>query len=164
MLGSHCNRSLWAGLAFVACLASVRPAHAIELLDGRVQIHGYYEMQLRAIARDFDMSDGLDLTQWYNIINVEIEAEIAPDGWGPFDLISGFARIEGRYDCIWRRGCGLFPGVSVFGDRPERQPKRYSDGHRAGFRSTGQLFNGAGKGGEVHIPAQDLERGRIGAL
>ncbi len=131
---------LWGFIA--AGLALPSPAAAIDLWDGRVEIHGAFEMQLRTMARDLDMSDDIDLTQWYNIINLEIEADLAPDGWGPFDLISGFARIEGRYDCVWRRGCGLFPNVDVYGDRPGRQPKRLADGRRAGFRSTGQLFNG----------------------
>ncbi|MBW2394445.1 MAG: hypothetical protein JRG95_09255 [Deltaproteobacteria bacterium] len=150
MLGGNRHTSVQWGLStrlavaleVLAFLFLASSANAIEFLEGRVQVHGAYEMQLRTIARDLDMSDGLDLTQWYNIINLEIEADIAPDGWGPFDLISAFARIEGRYDCVWRRGCGLFPNVSVYGDRPERQPKRLSDGRRAGFRSTGQLYNG----------------------
>ncbi len=118
------------------------PARAMEFWDDRIQIHGFYETQLRTIARDFSPSDGFDLTQWYNILNVEIEADLVPDGFGPFDLVSAYSRIEVRYDCVWKRACGMFRSVNAFGDRTRRLPERLADGRRAGFRSTGNLFNG----------------------
>ncbi len=135
-------RATW--LVWIACALvwGGSPASAIEFLDGKVEVHGSFETQMRFMARDYSLADDVDLTQWYQILNIEIEANIAEDGFGPFDLVTGFVRLEGRYDCVWRRGCGLFPNASVYGDRPERQPKRLSDGRRAGFRSTGQLFNG----------------------
>jgi hypothetical protein len=113
---------------------------AFEFFDGRLQIHGFYEAQVRAIARDFEASDDWDLTQWYNVLNIEIEGEIAPDGWGPFDLISAFSRIEARYDCVWTRGCGMFSSADTYGDRARRLPKRVGDGRRSGF--DGQSFTG----------------------
>ena len=54
-----------------------------ELWEGAdVEVHGFYETQIRAIARDMDFSDDLDLTQWYHILNLEAEFEFAPDGIG----------------------------------------------------------------------------------
>jgi len=40
--------------------AGVGAARAIEAFDGRFELHGYYELQLRAMARDFSSSDGFD--------------------------------------------------------------------------------------------------------
>jgi hypothetical protein len=128
------------GLAFVLLVSS--PAAAFEFLEGRVQVHGFYESQMRVIARDFDNSDDWDLTQWAQILNIEIEADIAPDGWGPFDLLSAFARVEARYDCVWTRGCGMFSSADTYGDRAARLPGRLGDGERAGFRNSATLVDG----------------------
>ena len=54
---------------------------AIEFFDGRLEIHGFYEAQVRAIARDYSLSDGLDLTQWYNTLNIEAEVDSASMAW-----------------------------------------------------------------------------------
>ena len=110
--------------------------------DAEVEVHGFYETQVRAIARDMDFSDDLDLTQWYHILNLEAEFEFAPDGIGPFDVLQGFMRVEVRYDCVWTRACSIFPSANAFGNKAGRLPKRVSDGRRAGYRSTGTLFNG----------------------
>jgi hypothetical protein len=117
-------------------------ARAAEIGGIEVELHGYYEVQVRGIARDFDITDDLDLTQWYNILNLEAEFDFAPDGLGPFGVIQGFARVEVRYDCVWTRGCGLFSSADAFGDRAGRLPKRLSDGRRSGFRNSGTLFTG----------------------
>ena len=109
-------RSCFALLLLAGPCAS-RPAIAIDLVDGRVHVNGYLEAQLRTIARDFDASDDWDLTQWYNVLDVEIEADIAPDGWGPFSLVSAFARVEARYDCVWTHACGMFSSADTYGDR-----------------------------------------------
>jgi len=114
-----------------------------ELWEGAdVEVHGFYETQIRAIARDMDFSDDLDLTQWYHILNLEAEFEFAPDGIGPFDVLQGFMRVEVRYDCVWTRACSIFPSANAYGNKAHRLPKRLSDGRRAGYRSTGNLFNG----------------------
>ncbi len=131
----------FASVGFLSCVLAA-PATSIELVEDTIEVHGSFETQLRLISRDFVLSDDYDLTQWYQIINVEIEANILEDTWGPFDLMSAFARVEGRYDCVWRRACSLFPSANVYGDRPGRQPKRLSDGRRGGFKQTGQIFNG----------------------
>ncbi|MEE2635472.1 MAG: hypothetical protein VX940_14330, partial [Pseudomonadota bacterium] len=55
------------GLA-LAALVTALPASAFETADGRIQLHGYYQMQLRGISADW--SDQFDMTQWYNILNL----------------------------------------------------------------------------------------------
>ena len=42
-----------AALAAVLLLVSSAPASAIEFWDGRLQIHGFYEQQIRSIWTDF---------------------------------------------------------------------------------------------------------------
>ncbi|MDX1648336.1 MAG: DUF1302 family protein, partial [Myxococcota bacterium] len=116
------------------------PSWAIELHDGRVELHGFGEMQLRAIARDFEASDDWDLTQFANVFNLEIEADLAPEGFGPFDLLIAFSRIEVHYDCVWTRACGLFSSADAFGNRARKLPRRLNDGRRAGF--VGSVFTG----------------------
>ena len=128
-------RTLLAAALFVAPSAS-----AFEFFDGRIEVHGFYEAQLRAIARDMSANDDWDLTQWYNVLNVEIDLNVAPDGFGPFDLISGFVRVEARYDCIWTKACGMFPSVNTYGDNARRFPYRYADGRESGL--TGAVETG----------------------
>ena len=130
MRGTRCFSAI-CSLAALAVLAS--PAAAIEFWDGRLEIHGYYEQQIRTIANGFNASDNWDLTQWYHVLNVEIEADIAPDGFGPFDVISAFGRVEVRYDCVWTRGCGIFSSADTYGDRARRLPRRLLYGRRDGY-------------------------------
>jgi hypothetical protein len=113
------------------------------LRDGRkVQglVHGFYEGQVRGISRDFD--EELDLTQWDNVLNLELEADFAPDGWWIFDVISSYVRAELRYDCVWTRGCTIFESANAFGHRSRngKLPLRLLDGHRSGF--SGTMFTG----------------------
>jgi hypothetical protein len=117
----------------VAVLGIAPRAGAIEAWDGRLELHGYYENQTRVIARNFDGNDDWDLTQWYQILNLELELELAPDGWGPFDLVSAYARMEARYDCVWSRACHVFPSANTYGDRTRHLPKRLSDSRRTGY-------------------------------
>ena len=120
---------------------SVAPgAAAYEFFDDSVQVHGFFETQIRGMARDFNGSDNWDLTQFANSLNIEIEWDVAPDGIGPFDIVSMFARIEVRYDCVYIRACGLFSSANTYGDAPKRLPKRMGDARRAGFN--GAQFTG----------------------
>ncbi len=133
----------WYGLGLVALWGAAlgaAPAAALDLLDGRLAVHGFYETQLRTIANDFSASDGWDLTQFAHVLNLEVEADLAPDGFGPFNLVSAFGRIEVRYDCVWTRACGIFRSANAFGDRAERLPKRLENGRRSGF--LGAVFRG----------------------
>jgi hypothetical protein len=94
---------------------------------GRFDIGGYGEIQLRGLSDGFDANNWY-LSQWAWVLNLEPEWNIAPDGFGPFDQISAFARIEIRYDCVWS-GCGLANSWRHFGDRATRAPARnWGDG------------------------------------
>jgi len=73
MRGARCFSAI-CSFAVLAVLGS--PAAAIEFWDDRIAIHGFYGQQIRSIANNFDYRDGWDLTQWYHILNLEIEAEI----------------------------------------------------------------------------------------
>jgi hypothetical protein len=162
MDGHRLTHLVTGGLSLLALsLGGAGGARGIEFQDGRLQIHGYGEVQLRGIANDFNLSDDLDLTQWYNVLDVEVEWAVAPDGFGPFDLVSLFGRVEGRYDCVWRDACGVFPSVDTFGNRAEHLPKRYASTRRSGF--TGATFTGDTRrihliGGEFGKPSFDLEQ------
>ena len=98
-----------------------RRARAIEALDGRVQFHGFTELQLRALDEKF--AEELDLAQWYNVLNLELEFDIAPDGIGPIDLLSAYIRVEARYDAIYSNGFYMFPSVNTYGDDAENLPE-----------------------------------------
>lgn len=129
------RRAASSGLALAALASGLLPASggAVEFFEGRIQLHGFAEAQLRAIARNYDPSDGLDLTQWYTVGNVELEFDIAPDGFGPINLMSAYVRAEARYDCVWTGACGLFPSVNTYGNDAERLPTRLSDARRNGL-------------------------------
>jgi hypothetical protein len=105
------------------------PAASFELLDDRLQVHGFYEMQLRTLSADY--SEQWDVAQWYHVLDVELELDILPDPIGPIDLVGAFVRLEGRYDCVYSRGCGLFRGIDAYGDRARRLPPRLNDADEA---------------------------------
>ncbi len=116
-------------------------SRALEAFDGRLQFHGFYESQLRALAKGYSADDGWDLAQWYQVLDLELELDLLQDDWGPFNSISGFVRADVRYDCVWSGGCGMFDSVNTYGNRAKRLPKRFSNGHRTGF--TGAIRNSA---------------------
>jgi hypothetical protein len=129
------------GLVALAIAASgagaARPAGAVSAFDGRLEMHGYYEAQIRSIVRDFDFGDDWDLTQWWNILSLEIEGNVAPNGWGPFDVISLFSRIEVRYDCVWTGGCSMFDSANTYAfSRFGKLPRRLMDSRRTGYQGT----------------------------
>ncbi|MCP3983398.1 MAG: hypothetical protein GY723_03365, partial [bacterium] len=136
MHGAFASRWLRGVLGALLFMMVSMPATAIEFWDGKLEIHGFYEQQIRSIWDDFSGADDWDLTQWYHVLNLEIEADIAPDGFGPFDMVSAFARVEARFDCVWRRGCWMFDNVDVYGDRTGRLPARIQSGHESGFAGT----------------------------
>jgi hypothetical protein len=128
-------------ITIIAALVALTPrAEAFDFQDGRLQIHGYFEQTIRGLSEDFSWSDDLDLAQWYNILSVETEYDFAPDGWGPFDVLSAFVRLEVRYDCVWTRACGMFPSADAFGDRASHLPGYKTSGHRNGM--VGNTFIG----------------------
>jgi len=100
-------------------------AAAFEAFDGRLQAHGFFESQLRTINADF--SEDWDVTQWYNIFNLEVELDIIEDRTLGIDLMSAFVRIETRFDCIYSRGCGMFRSMNAYGDRSKSLPRRLNN-------------------------------------
>ena len=122
-------------LTLAACLGlgGARPGSAFEFLDGKIQVHGYGEVQLRAISDGYQ-ANNFYLSQWANVLNIETELDLFPDGIGPFSSVSGYVRLEARYDCIWTRVCGLFPSYRYFGDRATRAPAgNLANGKTSGF-------------------------------
>ena len=121
--------------AFVLTLvlgAGWAPPRADALEAGPVQLHGFYENQTRVLSRNFDGTDDFDLAQWYQVLNLEFELDIAPDGFAFFDIISAYARVEARFNCVYDHGCGMFNNVNTFGDQARHLPKRLSDARRSG--------------------------------
>ncbi len=113
-------RGVW-GLV-VALLLAAAPVQAFEAFDGRLQAHGFYESQFRAINADF--AEQWDVTQWYQVFNLELEFDLLQDRVGMVDLLSAYVRAEVRYDCIYSNGCGMFRGMNTFGDQSKSLPRR----------------------------------------
>ncbi len=127
MAGAAAWRGAFLALATLGLTVATAPrARAIEVFDGRIQAHGFFELQLRMLDSDF--AEEADVSQWYNVFNLELEADILPDGWGPFDLLQAYARIEARYDAIYNHGFYMFPAIKTFGDGSRRLPLRLRDG------------------------------------
>ncbi len=82
-------------------------------------------------------------SQWANVMNLELEWDVAKDGWGPFDSVSAFARGEVRFDCIWSQACGLSRTTTLFGDRGNRAPANLANGVTSGY--TGVVPTGESK-------------------
>jgi hypothetical protein len=121
-----------AGLLALLLLAAAAPAHAFETEDRRVALHGYAEMQLRWLSDDFDANSWYH-SQWANTLDLELELDLAPDGFGPFDVLTAFARVEVRYECVFT-GCGIGGTYRMFGDRARQAPARnWRDGITTGF-------------------------------
>jgi len=93
-----------------------RPAEALEAFDGRVQVHGFYRKETRVLSKNFGPGNDWFLAQLAHTLNLEVEADILDRPIGPIGRISGFARIEVRFDCIWADGCGIFNSRKYFGD------------------------------------------------
>ena len=117
-------------LALLVLLAGVCPAqqtHAIDLLDGRIQIHGYSESQFRAISDGF-RDDRWYVSQWAQVLNLEIESDLLKDGFGPIDSVGLYVRGQARFDCIWSSLCGLMSSAKLFGNRSNRAPGNLANG------------------------------------
>ena len=127
MTGPFAGRSVAHIVTAALALASIAAgeARAAEWGDGRVALHGHVESTARGISEKFEQE--LDLAQWYNVLNLELEADLLPRGYGPIDLLSAFVRVEGRYDAIYSEGFRLFHSVDTYGDDARRLPKRLRD-------------------------------------
>ena len=124
-----------------ALAAGLSPAAAVELWDDRVELHGFYETRLSFGMEDFDPSKDVDMYGWLHVLDLEAEFELAPDGWGPFDMVSAFARVEVKYDCVWNHACGLFESVNAFGNHPRKLPHRVQNARRQGIAASQLTFD-----------------------
>ena len=122
--------SLFAAALVVAFLGS-SSSRAIDLEDGRIQIHGYVESQLRFLNPNLNTE--WNLAQWKQVLRIETEVDLAPKGFLFFDAASFYTRIVVSYDCVWTRACGMFPGASAYGDRTDLVPSYYMTGKRNGW-------------------------------
>ena len=117
----------------------------------RLRLGGYAELQLRGLSDGFDVDEWY-LSQWAWILNLEPEWDIASEGWGPFDTISAFARIQVRYECVWS-GCGLANSWRHFGNRAREAPAHnWADG-------LSERFEGPIELPPVGIPVRPLQDG-----
>ena len=129
-------RSLPGFLLVLLAAATGSDARGLELFDGRLQFHGFYEMQMRSLWEDFDPSNAWDLSQWYHVGMVEIEGDLVEDPTWIIDEAGFYLRLEVRYDCVWRRACGLFRSADAYGHRAEHLPERLQNGRRSGYSGT----------------------------
>ena len=130
-------------LLAVSLASGARPAAAIEFWDQRVQVHGFYETRMSFGYEDFDASNEIDMYGWLHVLNLETEVDLAPapEGWGPFDMLAAFARVEVKYDCVWNHACGLSPSVDAFGNQPGNLPHRVQEGRRTGTAGSQFTFD-----------------------
>ena len=73
------------------------PAACFERGDGTAALHGFYRMELRTLSDGFE-GDHFYLSQWAHTLNLELELDLAPRGFGPFELVQGFAESTGLPD------------------------------------------------------------------
>jgi hypothetical protein len=140
----------------VASLAPA-PARALEAFDGALQVHGYAEAQARVLAKNYQPSDGYHLAQWWNILNVEAEWDVAPNGFGPFDQVSAYVRGEVRYDCVWTGGCYMLPAYrNRYGDQARRLPRHLSDAGRSGMIGVIEPGDFADRRHYIQVPIDEL--------
>ncbi len=119
--------SLVSALLLLACLLVAREGRAFEFFDGRIQLHGYVESQFRSMSDGF-RDDRWFVSQWAQVLNLEFEADIAPQGFGPFDSVGLYVRGQARFDCIWSQLCGTMSSAKLFGNRSNRVPGNLATG------------------------------------
>jgi len=125
-------------LAVLVALAA-GPARAFEFWDGRLQIHGAMAQETRTLSDGYRLQNN----NWFvssvkTKLSIEIEADLFPDGIGPFDIVEGFARFEVSYDCIWESACDA-GNNRYFGDGARHWPAHLANGKTRGV--TGVLAN-----------------------
>ncbi|MCC6640798.1 MAG: hypothetical protein IT386_06520 [Deltaproteobacteria bacterium] len=114
-------------LVLLAGFLAAREAPAFDFFDERLQVHGYLETQFRSLSDGF-REDRWFVSQWAQVLTLEIDADIAPDGIGPFDSITAYIRAQARFDCIWSQVCGTMRSATLFGDRSNRAPRNLANG------------------------------------
>jgi len=128
-------------LLWIVCCAGARAAQAFEYLDGRVQVHGYLESQLRSLSDGF-RADRWYMSQWAQVLNLELEADLVRDGLGPIDSVGLYVRGLARFDCIWSKMCGLMSSAEIFGNRSNKTPGNLANGTNTNFTGVLQFAPG----------------------
>jgi hypothetical protein len=118
-----------AGVVCLLTLGTFGKARAVDFTlpgERRIEVHGFFETRLSFVGDDFNGQ--IDLARLWNLLNVEADVEIFPDGIGPFQSISGFARFLASYECVYSHGCGAFRSADSFGDRVNVMPAQLRPG------------------------------------
>ena len=128
--------SIAARIPACALFALLGPLAAeAQLARPTFELHGFGELQARTLSSNFDSKNFVP-SQWAYVLNLELESDLAPNGLGPFDIVSFFTRVEVRYDCIYN-GCGVAPTDIWWGNDARRAPRNLTTGRTNPF--TGQL-------------------------
>ena len=113
-------------------------APALEAFAGRIQMHGSVSEDVRVLSNGYRVRH----SNWFmsklaTRLSIEIEAEIFPDGIGPFDIVEFFARVDVQYDCIFEHACHMAPQWNYFGDDARRAPEHLANGRSTGLTGSG---------------------------
>ena len=130
----------WALLCVIVLGGVAGRVEAVEVLEGRVQIHGAASQDFRVLSDGYRIRDhNWYMSQMATKLSMEFEAEIFPNGIGPFDIVEFFARVDVQYDCIYEHACHMAPQWNYFGDDTRRFPENLANGRSQG--TTGVLPN-----------------------
>jgi len=117
----------------IAPLLLVPPAASgIDLMDGRVQVHGYLQESFRTMSDSFN-PDAFFVSQWATALDLELDGDLAPNGFGPFSLAKIYLRGKVQYDCVYTKLCGLSSSYDLFGDRAARGMPNFTNGYSVGY-------------------------------
>ena len=112
-------------------------AGAFEFFDGRLQIHGYFEEQIRASRPGLQLSGQ---PRPHAVVQRPQRSRSSttsrPTAGARSTCSPATCALEVRYDCVWTRACGMFPSADAFGE-PRRAPARLQD-RRPPQRLSGQ--------------------------
>ena len=134
-------------VSIALALSWVEGVVAEEFLDGRLRVHGYAELEIRAFSDGF--SETPYLSRWQHALGLEFEAEVVQRQWGWLDRLDASLRVEGRYDAIYSDAVDLFGGKRVYGNRSRQLPRRLRDARNADYAGTVAAPN---RQGEASIP------------
>jgi len=118
--------------SLMGALAWPPTVRAIDLLNGRIQIHGYAEETFRTLSDSFN-PDAFYVSAWTTALDLELEADLAPNGFGPFSLAKIYLRGKVQYDCVYTKLCGLARSYDLFGDRAARGAPNLTNGRTSGY-------------------------------
>ena len=71
---------------------ALAPAARAEWQRPTFAVHGYGELQLRTYSKNWNRDYWVP-SQWAHVLNLEFESDLAPEGLGPFEVLSAFARV-----------------------------------------------------------------------